>query len=124
MRAFQASTQIGSPLRPTTAQRFECSFNGIDLKLRFDLAGTEGSTAWRIFYNCRDAELDGDVARMTLELAALVLSSSHSDGVPMPKLQYVDLKTGKAFVGKSPRARTLHLASANAKIITTLSPRI
>jgi hypothetical protein len=95
----------------------------VDLKLRFDLSGREGKTDWHILFNCRDAPLDKAVAEMTLELAAWVLAQS-GKASPTTKLQYVDLSSGRTFIGKPPGKRTMRLANANATIIATLWPSI
>lgn len=122
IQAFQGSGQAGRSLVLTPTSKMTTQLQGVDLKLRFDLCAMEAKKPWSLFYNCRDAALDPDVARTTLQLAAFVLGQATAS--PLPKLQFVDLKTGQVFSGKAPTARTIKLATANAKIIATLWPTI
>jgi hypothetical protein len=124
LNAFQASSQAGRSIMLHRGPNLVFPLgNGVDLKLRFDLSGREGKTDWCIFYNCRDATLDKAVAELTLELAAWVLAQQGTQAA-LPKLQYIDLSSGRVFLGKAPSKKAIRRATANAAIIAALWPSI
>ena len=95
----------------------------VELRLRFDLSATENSNPRRIFYNCRNAPITNQVARLTLQLSVWILAQN-GDSVPYSALEYVDLRSARRIKISGIPARTIRLAKANAQIISTLWPTL
>ena len=96
---------------------------GIDIRLQFDLVALEGKSDRHILYNFRNAEIEAEVARITLEIAHWVLQRSGVT-VPIRTLEYVDISAPKRISTNTRRKTTVNRMKQNGKIIKTLWPTI
>lgn len=97
--------------------------NDVEIRLRFDICATERDNEKRIFYNCRNAPITGQIARLTLQLAHWVLEQNGTP-VPYSALEYIDFRSRQTTRISRIPARTIQLATANARIISTLWPTL
>ena len=91
----------------------------VDLRLKFDIVGTEANRQRRILYNFRAVPIDSEIARTTLEAAHWVLQQNNVE-VPLGTLEYVDIGAGRIHSWKRRRATTIRRLGQNAEIIETL----
>jgi hypothetical protein len=90
------------------------------LSLKFDLVAEEGMKPRLVLYNCRQAALDAELGRMTLEIAHWILEQSGVNAEPR-RLQFVDLAGGgRVHTLSSRRPSTLRKAQQNARVVEAL----
>ena len=105
LNGFQRSREARRRLVPSPLSRLAADPHpGVELRLMFDIEAAEHSNQRRIFYNLRNAPIEGEVATSAL--------------------QYIDLKNGRVYVISRQSQRTLRQMRANARIIATLWPTI
>jgi len=120
---FEKSVQSSRQLQPKPSPTSFALVNGVEIRLSFDLVAEEGKTLRRILYNVRNAEIDVETARTTLEIAHWVLEKSGL-AVNPKTLEYVDIFAGHARSISKVRSQTVQRVQANAKIIKTLWPTV
>jgi hypothetical protein len=76
-----------------------------------------------IYYNCRNARMDPDLARVTLEIGYWLLEENGIETAPSD-LELVDLRTGRLYRGRAPRSRTMAKVRSNIRIIEAIWPTI
>jgi len=120
---FENSSQVTRPLlvRPSISR--EALLSKTQLGLKFDLVAEEKGKPRLIFYNCRIAIIEPDIARTTLELAQWVLEQ-RGGSVDLNRLQLIDLASGKVYAHGSRRPTTMKRAVQNAKVIEAIWPTI
>lgn len=124
LNAFTNGSQAQGTLTPLKQSFLMAEpVTGVELGLKFDIAAKEAGRDVRIFYNFRNAPLDGQTARLALEIAHWVLNDN-SVPVSFSALEYVDLITGHVFKIKRMSKRTTRLMTANAKAIASLWPNL
>ena len=95
----------------------------VELRLGPDLRVLENGLEEFIFLNCRAQALDSDVAIRTAEIAHWVLEQSGVK-IPIGRIEYVDLFTGKSHATTKRRAATTKALIQNFKIIEALWPTL
>jgi len=120
---FEKSKQAKRRLQPKPSPRCSILLAGVEIRLRFDLVALEGSAVRQIFYNLRNAAVDEETSRTTLELAAHVL---HMSGTlaSIRHLEYVDINDCHSRSIGRIRSPTIKNVQANAKLIKTLWPTV
>ena len=106
-------------MTPTTSPRYAVTVGGVDVRLQFDLVGSENDEIRHILYNLKGVPLEADTVRLTLEIASWVLSESGST-VPLKSIEHVEISTGASKSIKGLRTQTVKHIHQNAKVIQAL----
>jgi hypothetical protein len=121
--SFESSNQFTRQLLPKSNSRMELALGSVQLKLSTDLRADDGKGERFIYYNCRAAALNPEIAKLTLEIAHWVLEENGIDIAPQ-NVEYIDLAQGKIYRGSKRRPTTLKRVKSNVKIIDTLWPTV
>lgn len=123
LQQFEGSQQAARSLTLLSNDRFSHTVNGVDIRLQFDLIGTEGAKDKYILYNLKGVKVDPEMARSTIEIAHWLMQQNGAD-VPVRSLEFVEISTGLSHSFNTVRQRTLRNVEANARLIQTLWPTI
>lgn len=104
-------------------RRYEAHIGDVEIRLRFDLSGSEGAHDKRILYHWPDVSIDSESARRTLEIAHWVLQQN-GIVIPIRHLEYIDVSTGQVHRPNRRRSTTIRRLKQNAGIIATLWPTV
>jgi hypothetical protein len=121
--AFNAGPQAMRQMTLRTFREYTLGIGSVVLRLNFDLIADEAAKRRRLFYNVRNAELDCEVARLTLELAQIVLREN-GQAVPATSLEFVDLFSQTIVTSRRLRTTTEEKVKRNASIIERLWPAV
>lgn len=121
--AFNAGPQAVRQMTLRTLRDYTLGVGSVELRLNFDLIADEAAKRRLLFYNVRNAELDSDVARLTLELAQIVLREN-GQTIPAASLEFVDLFSQTMVTGRRLRTTTEEKVIRNASIIERLWPAV
>jgi hypothetical protein len=124
LTAFGQSTQRARQIVVAPAQKWLAfPVKKVELRLQFDLQGSENSDPRLIFYNCRQVPLNREVALKALEIAAWVLGEAGA-ALPPTVLEYVDLSSGQTYRINRIRTKTIRAMRDNANVIEALWPTV
>lgn len=98
-------------------------FQGVEVRLNFDLVAQENGNPKFIFMNFRAAPIVESTARVTLELSKWILEQNGVD-VNMKSLEFLDLHSGGSYKYNRVRNSTITIAETTAGHIQTLWPTI
>ncbi len=119
--AFCASPLASRHLLPVPGLRLTATIGHVDISLSLDLVGHEAGVARYIYYNCRAAPIQPEIARGTIEIAHWVLTEAGSN-IPIRQIEYFDFASGRLFRTSARRAGTLKRLKANARLIEAIWP--
>jgi len=120
---FEESAQAARSLVPMANSRYSAEIERVVLRLSPDLQATEDDQRRVLYFNCRNAKLDDEAAKYTLEIAHWLLEQNEIEVKPQ-QIEYIDLATGKLHRVKKRRAATIRALRANAQIIDALWPTL
>jgi len=123
LNRFERSPQARRRLRLQSNPSLAHSIAGVELRLGADLRASERDARKCVYYNCRNVEIDPEVARLALEVAYVVMDEN-GQTPEARELEYVDLQKGEVHQTRAPRTRTLALLRENARVISTLWPTV
>ena len=119
LEQFNSSSEARRRIRPTPNRRLGMTVGTVNVRLSPHLSGATDSGDHVLYYNFRAAPLDGETARMTLELAHWLLQSNGIT-LPLRVVEYVDLQGRSVHRTSRLRPTTRRRAQQTAKIISTL----
>lgn len=93
------------------------------MRLSLDLLGDEHQRPKALYYNCRAALLDPEMARTTLEIAHWVLTQN-GVALPLGALEYFDFAGNHLHQLRQRRRGTLTRMRQTAHVIATLWPTV
>jgi hypothetical protein len=123
LNQFESGAQARRVFRHVTHPRFVARIGHVDLRLQFDIAGTENEDHRHLLYNFRAQAIDQEVARLTVEIAHWVLEQN-AQRVGILTVECVDLVSGRVHRTNRRRVTTIQHVRQNAQIIETLWPTI
>lgn len=123
INSFMGNPVSNRHLTIQSNQRRLANFQGVEIRLHFDVSALENGIQKFMFINFRSAPITEDTARTTLELSKWILDQN---GLPanMTSLEFLDLCTGVSYRFQRTRKRTLDIANETAGHIQTLWPTI
>jgi hypothetical protein len=120
LHQFEGSKEAVRQLKPHSLFTKTATIGNTVLSLRFDLVASEAGKPRLVFYNCRQSAMDGEIARITLELAHWVLEQQGGTA-DLKRLQLVDLpSTARAHSYATRRPTTMRKAQQTARVIEAL----
>jgi hypothetical protein len=120
---FERSNQFNRNLQPQQNPRITVPLGSVELRLSPDLRASEGGDPRVIYYNCRNASIDPDLARTILEIAHWILEQAGTI-LETRAIEFIDLNAGRNYRGRSRRPRTLTRMRSNVRLIQTLWPTL
>jgi hypothetical protein len=120
---FEQSLQVNRELEPRSNPRIETTLRNSTIRLSTDLRANEDDEERFIYFNCRNAPIDAELARVTLEIGYWVLDENGIESTPSA-LELVDLRNGRTYRGRIPRSRTMSRVRSNIRIIEAIWPTI
>lgn len=123
INSFQKSPIFGRPLVLQKVPHWKSSLGTVEFKLSPDLSVIEDDENRLLFLNFRNAKLDPEIAKLTLEISHWVLESNDIK-VPIDHIEYVDLFTDAIYSVTKRRAATTKVVTESAKIIEALWPTL
>ncbi len=123
LKSFERSRQARRRLQVVANPRRVACIRQVELRLGLDMSALDKGEPRPVYYNCRSATLDDDLAHTTLDLAHWVLEEN---GVALPAkaLEYVDLTDGRVHHIQKRRSKTLKRLREVARVIDALWPTI
>lgn len=119
LEAFEESSQYKRRSLPIPRSQVLTRIGQLEIRLSLDMMADERGSTRRLYYNCRTAKLEAEIARRTLEIAHWIMEQNGLD-VPYRNLEYFDFANGRMFRIASRRPRTITSVRANARIIEAL----
>lgn len=123
LEGFVKCTYSNRNLTPTTNAKLNATIGGIDLRLSTDMQADENASHRYVYLNCTNAPIDQETARLTIEVAHMVLEDC---GIitSITNIDYVDLKSRFVYNAKTRRSSTEKQVKATATIIKALWPTL
>lgn len=121
--SFEGSRQYNRKLLPRNNPSIVASVSQLELRLSLDLRAEENENDRFIYYNCRAAALDENIARSTIEIAHWILEENGLL-VPIKAIEFVDLYSNQIHKASRRRPSTIKAVKENARIIRALWPTI
>jgi hypothetical protein len=123
LKSFERSRQARRRLQVAANPRRVASIRQVELRLGLDMSALDKGEPRPVYYNCRSAALDDDLAHTTLDLAHWVLEEN-GIAPPAKALEYVDLADGRVHHIQKRRSTTLKRLREVARVIDALWPTI
>lgn len=117
--AFEAGSQRSRRILPLSVPRLTTTIGNVQLRLGLDILADEAGTTRRIYYNCRTAELDPEIAKTTLEIAHWLLEQNDLL-VPTRSIEFVDFTRDRVHRISNRRPGTVKRLRMNARVIEAL----
>ena len=104
--AFRRSRQHRRDFTVMAGDTSSANLGGVTVRFRTDLLSTEAKTISCILYNFKDQALSRDTARITLDLAAWVLTENRLLAPPVT-VEYVDFANQRVYRANRVHAPTI-----------------
>lgn len=117
--SFQNGRQATRALRLLPNRKFLTSYGQVQVRLHFDLSVNEAGIEKFIFYNFRNSPITPQMAKETIEVAAMVLRDVNVT-FPTKNIEFIDLFSGQVFTAKQITKRTETNVQRNIQLIETM----
>jgi hypothetical protein len=119
LNCFAKSKQANRKLVLLANKKYSVTIGEVNIRLSFDFTAYDGKSAKYIYYNFRNALLDEEAARLSLEISYYVMKANEIKA-EMKDLEYIDLFSDKVYSYTSPRKTTSVKVKQNINIIDAL----
>ena len=123
LSSFEHSRQARRKLHVAANPKRVATIRQVELRLGLDMSAIENGQARPVYYNCRAASLDKDLAHTTLDLAHWLLEENRI-ALAAKALEYVDLTDGRVYHIQKRRSKTIKRLREVARVIEALWPAI
>jgi hypothetical protein len=123
LRSFERSRQARRKLQVSTNPKRVATVGQVELRLGLDMLALDKGETRPVYYNCRTAALDKDLAHTTLDLAHWVLEEN-GIALAAKALEYIDLTDGRVYRIQKRRSKTIKRLREVARVIEALWPTI